>query len=119
VKPGGFIGAVELAWKQEPPSSIINMVQKVLCSASINAAEHEEWSTLFHSAGIVRVSSELRDLAFEIRDLFMNEGILKGLKAMYKIFFEPVPRERMKGMRELFKESQKYLGYGLYTGRVT
>ena len=35
VRPGGFIGAIELTWKQVPTEYIARRVQETLCSVSI------------------------------------------------------------------------------------
>ncbi len=119
VRPGGFVGAVELAWKQVPTSTVLRRVREVLCSAAINAELHRDWIKIFREA-CLRVSySELRDLRFSFRDMFRDEGRLTAIRVALKTLFNASARGKMREISSLPEETQKYLGYGLYVGRVS
>ncbi|NIM45351.1 MAG: methyltransferase domain-containing protein [Nitrososphaeria archaeon] len=119
VKPRGFIGAIELAWKQPPTEYLTKRVQETLCSASVEADLHQVWQDRFHQAGLMVVHQELNDLHFTMKGMLKNEGLLEGLSCVMKGFVKPSSRDRLAQFSRLFKETEKYLGYGIYIGRVT
>jgi ubiquinone/menaquinone biosynthesis C-methylase UbiE len=118
VKSGGFLGAVELTWKQAPTEYIAKRVQETLCSVSIQADLHQGWQDRFHKAGFRVIYEELNDLHFTMRGMLKDEGLLRGLKCAVKGFVKPNYRERLSQFSRLFEETEKYLGYGIYIGRV-
>jgi ubiquinone/menaquinone biosynthesis C-methylase UbiE len=119
VKPGGFMGAIELTWKQTPTEDIVKRVQDTLCSVSIQAELHQGWRNRFEKAGLTVVHKELNILHFTMRDMLRDEGILRGLACAIKGFVKSSSRERLARFTRLFEETEKYLGYGIYIGRVT
>jgi ubiquinone/menaquinone biosynthesis C-methylase UbiE len=118
VKQGGFVGAIELAWKQTPTEHIARKVQETLCSVSINADPHQGWHDRFQRAGLKVIHEELSDLHITMRGMLRDEGLLRGLKCAAKGFAKPDYRERLAQFSRLFEETEKYLGYGIYIGRV-
>lgn len=118
VKPGGFVGAVELTWKQPPTEYIAKRVQETLCSVSIEADLHQGWQDRFLKAGLMVIHEELNDLHFTMRGMLRDEGLLRGLRCAIKGFLKPSSRERLARFSRLFEETEKYLGYGIYIGRV-
>lgn len=119
VKPGGFVGAVELTWKQAPTEYVVKRVQETLCSVSIQADLHQSWQNRFQEAGLMITHEELNDLHFTLRDMLKDEGLIRGLMCAAKGFVKPTYRERLAQFSRLFEETEKYLGYGIYVGRVT
>ena len=119
VKPGGFVGAVELAWKQPPTEYIARRVQETLCSVSIQADLHQLWQDRFQRAGLMVIHEELNDLHFTMGDMLRDEGLLRGLVCAIKGSVKTSYRERLAQFSRLFEETEKYLGYGIYIGRVT
>jgi ubiquinone/menaquinone biosynthesis C-methylase UbiE len=119
VKQGGFVGAVELAWKQAPTEYIANRVRETLCSVSIQADLHQGWRDRFQKAGLMVTHEELSDLHFTARGMFRDEGFLRGLMCAVRVLVKTSSRERLAEFSRLFEETEKYLGYGMYIGRVT
>jgi len=119
VRPGGFVGAVELAWKQVPTYTILRRVREILCSAAINAELHQDWIKIFREACLKVTYSELRDLRFSFIDMFRDEGFLRAIRVALKTLFKASTREKMRDISSLSEETQKYLGYGLCVSRVT
>ncbi len=118
VRPGGFVGAIELTWKQAPTEYIAKRVQETFCSVSIQADLHQGWHDRFQRAGLRVIHEELNDLHFTMRGMLRDEGLLRGLKCAAKGFVKPNYRERLAQFSRLFEETEKYLGYGIYIGRV-
>jgi SAM-dependent methyltransferase len=118
VKPGGFVGTIELTWKQAPTEYIAKRVQETLCSVSIQADLHQGWQDRFQKAGLRVIHEELNDLHFTMRGMLRDEGLLRGLTCAVKGFVKPNYRERLTQFSNLFEETEKYLGYGIYIGRV-
>ncbi len=118
VKPGGFVGAVELTWKQPPTEYIARRVQETLCSVSIQADLHQMWQDRFQKAGLPVTHEELNDLHFTMGGMLRDEGLLRGLVCAVKGSVKPSYRGRLAQFSRLFEETEKYLGYGIYIGRV-
>lgn len=119
VKPSGFVGAVELTWKQPPTEYIAKRVEETLCSVSIRADLHQGWQDRFRMAGLVVIHEELNDLHYTMRGMLRDEGLLNGLRCAVKGFVKPSYKGRLAKFSRLFEETEKYLGYGIYIGRVT
>ena len=117
VKPGGFFGAIELSWKQTPTEYIVKRVKQTLCSVSVEADLHQGWIDRIQKAGLRVVHDELKDLRFTMQDMLRDEGLLRGLGVL-RGYLNPAVRERLSGFSRLFEETDKYLGYGVYVGRV-
>lgn len=118
VKPGGFVGAVELTWKQAPTEYLAGRVRETLCSVSIQADLHQGWQDRFQRAGLTVIHEELNDLRFTMMGMLKDEGLFRGLVCAAKGFVKPSYRERLARFSRLFEETEKYLGYGVYIGRV-
>jgi ubiquinone/menaquinone biosynthesis C-methylase UbiE len=117
VKPGGFFGAIELSWKQAPTEYIAKRVKQTLCSVSVEAELHQSWIDHLQKAGLRVVHDELKDLRFAMQDMLQDEGLLRGLGVL-RGYLKPAARERLSSFSCLFEETDKYLGYGVYVGRV-
>ena len=119
IQPSGFLGAVELAWKVPPTPYIMERVKSVLCGAAMNAEHHPDWVELFQRAGLEVVSSDVNDLGFSFRDMVANEGLFSASKIALKCTFNSVARNKISSITNLFKETDAYLGYGMYVCRKT
>jgi len=117
IRPEGFIGVVELAWKSPPPNQVIKRVQEVLCEAAVNAELHTGWISLLTQSGFEVVDSELRNLNFSFQGMLRNEGLLSTLKIALKTIRDEAVKKKTEDVTGLFKETGKYLGYGIYIGR--
>lgn len=117
IRPGGFFGAVELAWKIQPPAEILAKVKSILCAAAVNAEYHDEWNALFERSGFDVESSEIHDLDFGFRSMLANEGRFSTMRIASKCIFKQEARNKTRAITNLFKETEAYLGYGIYVSR--
>ena len=114
-------GCRELAWKILPPAEILAKVKGILCTAAINAEHHDDWNTLFEHSGFDVESSEIHDLDFGFRSMLANEGFFSTLRIASKCTFNQEARNKTKAVANLFKETEAYLGFGIYvqeTGKL-
>jgi ubiquinone/menaquinone biosynthesis C-methylase UbiE len=117
VRPQGFVGLVELAWKSSPTGQMISRVGEVLCRTASNAELHEGWVNLLRQSGFNVVCAELRDLDFSFRGMLRNEGFLATSKIALKSILDGSVRRKTQEVTSLFKEAREYLGYGIYVAR--
>jgi SAM-dependent methyltransferase len=113
----GFVGIIELAWKTNPPNNIARRVGNTLCAAAVNTEKHSDWIKLLRQTGFNVVHAELQDLNFNFSGMLKNEGLFSTLKIALKCVFDKSARRKMREVTKLFKETQEYLGYGIYVGR--
>ena len=92
-------------------------VKSVLCAAAANAESHSDWIRLFEKVGFEVVSGEIRDLGFGFGDMLHNEGLLSTSRIAFKCISNEAARQKMKAITNLFKETNPYLGYGIYACR--
>ncbi len=117
IRPGGFLGAVELAWKKPPTTEVLMKVRKVLCAAAINAELHHDWTALFEESGLKVESSEIHDLDFGFHFMRENEGLSSTIRIMSKCLFNQEARDKTQAITNLFRETGTYLGFGIYVCR--
>ncbi len=117
IRPGGFMGAVELSWKKSPPAEVLAKVKRVLCAAAINAELHDDWIALFEKSGLEVENSELHDLDFGFHFMRENEGLFSTIRIMSKCVFSQETREKTQAITNLFRETGTYLGFGIYVCR--
>ena len=119
IRPGGFLGVIELAWKKHPTERIVTRVRETLCSAAINTETHEDWIRLLRQFGFEVVYSDLLDHKFDFSGMLRNEGLRSSLRIALKCISDKSVKRKMAQITSLFKESGEYLGYGIYVARKT
>ena len=117
IRPGGFLGIIELAWKKPPTERIVTRVKETLCSAAINTEIHQEWIRLIGQHGFKLTYSDLLDHKFNFSGMLRNEGLWSSLRIAIKYISNKSVKEKMKQITSLFKEADEYLGYGIYIAR--
>ncbi len=117
IRPGGFLGAVELAWKIPPTANAMAKVKSVLCAAAVNAEQHDRWIAQFERAGFRVETSEIHDLDFGFRFMLSNEGFFSTLKIASKCIANREARDKTRAIANLFREVGAYLGFGIYVCR--
>ena len=117
VRPGGFLGVIELAWKKPPTETIITQVRETLCSAATNTETHEKWILLLRQYGFEVIYSELLDHKFNFIGMVRNEGLRASLRIAVKSISDKSVKLKMNQITNLFKETGEYLGYGIYVAR--
>lgn len=117
INPGGFIGVIELAWKTKPPNEIATRVGNTLCAAALNTETHSDWIKLLRQTGFNVIHAELRELNFNFSGILRNEGLFSTLRIVLKCALDKSAKRKTREVTMLFKETKKYLGYGIYVGR--
>jgi SAM-dependent methyltransferase len=117
IRVGGFLGAIELAWKKSPPKKIAVRVRETLCAAAINMETHEDWLRLFRQFDFEVVYSELLDHRLNFGGMVRNEGFRASLRIALKCIHDKSVKRKMTQIKSLFKETGEYLGYGIYVLR--
>lgn len=119
VRAGGYIGSVELSWKQPPTSEFLRAVSEVICAkCMLNVQIFEEWEELFRDAGASQLETIEHSMKFDgMRGMVANEGVLNTCKVMLRYLTNRRIRKRMDTMDRFFKGHTQYFGYGIYVGR--
>lgn len=117
IRAGGFLGVIELAWKKPPSEKIVNRVRETLCAAAVNTETHEDWIRLFSQVGFEVIHSELLDHKFNFSGMIRNEGLVSSLRIALKCVSDKSVKRKMGQIKSLFKETDEYLGYGIYVAR--
>ncbi len=119
VKPGGYLGWLELSWKKPPTTEFLDAVSHVLhayCMQNVHTAEG--WESLLKDAGV----KQLETMAFSMesggmRGMLADEGLMNTAKVMLRSVTNRRIGKRMSTMNRFFSEHADYFGYGIYTGR--
>ena len=117
IRRGGFLGVVELAWKKTPTERIVKKVNDVLCAAAVNTETHEDWTRLLYQNGFEVIQSELLNHKFNFSGIVRNEGLRASLRIALKCISDKSVKRKMEQIKNLFKETDEYLGYGIYVAR--
>lgn len=117
LRSGGFLGVIELAWKTTPPNAIARKVRNTLCAAAANTEKHLAWIKLLRQNGFNVTTAELNDLDFNFSGMINNEGLIPTLRIALKCTLNKDVKEKIRNVTKLFKETQQYLGYGIYLAR--
>ena len=117
IRAGGFLGVIELAWKKPPSEKIVNRVRETLCAAAVNTETREDWIRLFSQVGFEVIHSELLDHKFNFSGMIRNEGLVSSLRIALKCVSDKSVKRKMGQIKSLFKETDEYLGYGIYVAR--
>ena len=129
VRPGGYVGLNEGTWiKDNQPAELLSYIDKFMAGAEFQSPAH--WQALLEGAGlqeiVVHVSQlhAIRQRLDEMYGVPFSEHMerWKALGTFFSmIFSDPGFRRYVKEMvpsRKVISTLFKYLGYGLYIGRV-
>ena len=117
IRSKGFLGIIELAWKTTPTTSIARKVGNILCAAAVNTENHAMWIKLLNQTGFNVINAKLEELNFNFRGMLNNEGLLSALRIASKCALDKNAKKKTRDVIKLFKETRKYLGYGIYIAR--
>jgi arsenite methyltransferase len=117
IRAGGFLGLIELAWKKSPTEEVFNRVKETLCAAAVNTETHEDWIRLLDQVGFEVIHSELLDHKLSFSEMVRDEGLLSSLRIALKCARDQSVKRKMRQIKSLFKETNEYLGYGIYVAR--
>ena len=117
LKPGGYIGDLEMTWKKRPPKELVERTREL--GGGFETMTLEEWVDLFKRLGLVEVRAV--DFSNELLDMeraFIKELGLKGMiKMVCKLLLRPDIRRTMSEYMKIFKRYKDYIGYGYIVGR--
>lgn len=118
-KPGGYLGWLELSWREEPTEEFIEQVSTVICAYCMrNAHTYDGWQNLFSESGVQDLTTFAEPMVFHgIAGMLADEGWANTLKITLRYFINARIRNRMKTMDLFFKTYTSHFGYGIYVGR--
>lgn len=118
-KPGGYLGWLELSWREEPNDKFIDQVSTVICAYCMrNAHTYDGWQNLFSECGVQELVTFAEPMVFHgIAGMLKDEGIGNTLKIMLRYLKNARIRNRMRTMNQFFKTHTGHFGYGIYIGR--
>lgn len=117
-KPDGYMGWVELSWREEPPPEFMDDVSNVICAyCMLNVHTFQDWEKLFKDAGVKELLTMKYPMTFQgMRSMITDEG-LNAVRVMFRVMTRHRVRKRMNTMNRFFKDNAQYFGYGIYIGR--
>ncbi len=117
LKPGGYVGDLEMIWRKHPPEELVKKVYEVW--GGFKTMTIEEWRKFFKEMGLVGVKAV--DFTDEIPDIgktFIRELGLRGMAKMAcKLLLRPDILRAMWEYMGIFREYKDYIGYGYIVGR--
>jgi ubiquinone/menaquinone biosynthesis C-methylase UbiE len=119
VKPGGYLGWLELSWKKQPTIEFLDAVSNVLCAYCMqNVHTFQGWEDLIREAGVSALETQSFSLGNAgMAGMLANEALWNTGKVMFKYITNVQIRKRMNTMNRFFRGHTEYFGYGIYTGR--
>jgi len=117
LKPGGYIGDLEMIWKKSPPKELVDKVYKVW--EGFRTMTLEEWKEFFEKIGMVEVKTvDFSEMIPDMEKAIRKELGLKGIvKMAFKLLLRPDLRKAMDEYRKIFNDYRDYIGYGYVVGR--
>jgi cyclopropane fatty-acyl-phospholipid synthase-like methyltransferase len=117
LKPHGYIGDLEMTWRQAPTKRIAERARDVW--DGFTTMTPDQWKDFFERMGMVDVKAV--DFSESVRDLekAMKKALrIKGkIKMLWMLLSRSDLRRAMKEYRALFQECRDYIGYGYVVGR--
>ncbi len=118
-KSGGYIGWLELSWKEPPTKEFLDGVSNVICAYCMLVVEtFEDWKKTFEEAGVKELQTSAYSQEFKgMRGMLADEGLANASKIMFRYLTNSKVRKRMMTMDKFFKDNDQYFGYGIYVGK--
>lgn len=117
IKPGGYIGDLEMIWQKKPPKKAINETHEIW--EGYKTMTLDEWKKFLQRMGLRDVKTV--DFSYMVPDMekAMKKELGKRgmLKFAFKLMLHGDLRRAMKEYRRIFKEYVDYIGYGYFVGR--
>jgi ubiquinone/menaquinone biosynthesis C-methylase UbiE len=119
LKKSGRSGWSELSWIKQPTQDFLEAAAKETCAKGIaNAMTFDGWESLFKNGGLKEINTIKAPLHFRgISGIIKDEGVVNGIKIMFKFMTDSRIRARMQRLNNFFRTYQEYLGYGIYIGK--
>lgn len=118
LKPGGTSAWLELSWKKDPTKEFLRDATEGICAKCIsNVISFEKWREILQVDEIGKVDLNAYNMTYRgLLGMIRDEGLLNGLKVMYRFMLYPKIRSRMMRLENFFKSYPEYIGYGIYIG---
>ena len=115
LKPGGYFGALELSWFEDPPEEAYQELLENTCQDFIpRVVRFEEWEKFFESANLSHMATSKYPMTSGVLKMFESEGFYIAIKIMLKMLGNSQMRKRMMSVQNTFRKNNDYLGYGIF-----
>jgi ubiquinone/menaquinone biosynthesis C-methylase UbiE len=118
LKPGGYLGSLELGWFKKPPRLVYDELVEKACTGIIpKVIGFQEWESFFASEKLTPVAMETHPMPampWSMLDMFGTEGLANSLKIMRKMMGDAAVRNRMMTLQSTFSKYNDYIGYGIF-----
>jgi len=118
IRKGKTAGWLELSWKKEPTCDFMEHVSTVICAYCMtNVATFAGWKKTFADAGInnlVAIPLDFNPQGAGFSGMIKDEGFFRTLSIMLNIIKNKEIKNRMKIMKNFFKENSEIFGCGIF-----
>jgi ubiquinone/menaquinone biosynthesis C-methylase UbiE len=118
LKPGGYLGSLELGWLKKPSQEAFDELVEKTCNNLIpRAVSFNEWEEFFKSENLTHITTKIHPMTSSIFEMFETEGFINAMKVIFKMIGNASIRERMMNAQNTFGKYNDYLGYGVFSFR--
>jgi ubiquinone/menaquinone biosynthesis C-methylase UbiE len=118
LKPGGYLGSLELAWFRNPTKEAYEELLEKTCNNFIpRVVGFDEWEEFFRSEALTHTTTKKHPMTSSMLDMFKTEGFYNSIKVMLKMMGNSSIRKRMMNVQNTFGKYDDYLGYGIFNYR--
>jgi ubiquinone/menaquinone biosynthesis C-methylase UbiE len=118
LKPGGYLGSLELGWFKKPPKEVYKELVEKTCNSIVpRVMEFDKWEELFGSENLAHLATKKGPMTSSMLEMFETEGVINSIKIMLKMMGNSNTRKRMMNVQNTFGKYSDYLGYGIFAYR--
>lgn len=115
LKPGGYLGSLELSWFKIPPKDAYDELVEKTCNNFIpRMVKFEEWEEFFKSKKFNHIKTIKNPMNMGMTQMLKAEGLINFIKILSKIMFNGKNRKRMMEVQSTFNKYNDFVGYGIY-----
>jgi ubiquinone/menaquinone biosynthesis C-methylase UbiE len=115
LKPGGFLGSLELGWFKTPPKDFYDEILKKTCTNFVpRMVKFEEWEDFFRSENLNLIKTIKNPMTSGMFQMIKIEGLINFISIMFKMITQSKTRKRMLEVQKTFGKYDDYIGYGLF-----
>jgi ubiquinone/menaquinone biosynthesis C-methylase UbiE len=115
LKPGGYIGSLELSWFKTPPKEVYDEILIKTCTNFVpRMVKLEEWEEFFKSRKLTHIKTIKNPMPSGMLQMLKAEGIFNFVKIIVRMIGNRENRKRMMDVQKTFKKYNNYLGYGIF-----
>lgn len=114
LKPGGYLGSIELSWSKQPGEEIVDAIAEKMCDVYMRRVRTvADWESAFKSAGFKHIATEKRKMNMNMSYMFKTEGVKNTMKIMGKTMSNSAVRKQMMKVWQVFSRYSDFIGYGI------